>query len=344
MTISSRRPLPCVVALGLSLSLLGGTVGQARAQSASDLATARAFYKEAREARDKGDTKGALEKFKAANALAGTPITALELGRTYALVGQPVEALETWLSVARMKVDAKESDNAKSARTEAATLAEQIGPKVPALVVKIDGLPAGVTPTVTVDGAALPVETLGLPRKLNPGEHTVVARADGVAEETRTATLKEGATETVAITFVRGSTAPVVPPVVPPPRVEKPAPSPVAPSETTRTKTNPLVYVGFGVGAVGVALGAVGGVVAFSEKSKLTPLCEGLVCETSARKIVSSGRTWATVSTIGFIVGGVGVAAGVVGLLTPSKEIVLAPGVKARLTLDPGSVGLEGTF
>jgi allophanate hydrolase subunit 1 len=50
------------------------------------------------------------------------------------------------------------------------------------------------------------------------------------------------------------------------------------------------------------------------------------------------------VSTIGFVVGGVGIAAGVVGLLMPTKELVVAPGMKAHLVLDPGSVGLAGSF
>jgi hypothetical protein len=294
---------------------------------------------------DKGDPKSALEKFKAANALAGTPITALELGRTYALVNQPVEALETWLSVARMKVDPKESDNAKAARTEAASLAQQIAPKIPSLVVKVEGVPNGATPTVTVDGSSVPVEALGLPRKVDPGEHVVVGRLGDGPEEKRTVTLKESESQTVTLAFAG---APAV--VVPPPAVVKPAPEPrndpppPAPRTEERKKTNPIVYIGFGVGAAGLVVGTVGGLVTFSQKGDLDPLCTGLVCDPSARKIVTNARTWATVSTIGFVVGGVGIAAGVVGLLMPSKEIVEVGPVKARLHLDPSSVGLTGTF
>ena len=137
---------------------------------------------------------------------------------------------------------------------------------------------------------------------------------------------------------------PVVPP--PPPPVAKkaePEPEPKTAS-TEKNKTNPIVYVGFGVGAAGIVVGTLGGILTFSNKGDLKPLCDGLVCDTSARKIVSTARTWATVSTIGFVVGGVGIAAGVVGLLMPTKELVVAPGVKAHLVLDPSSVGLAGTF
>jgi len=333
-----------VLGASLVLSALVAAPGRAHAQSAADLASARALYKEARELRDKGDTRAALEKFKAANALAGTPITALELGRTHAQAGQPVEALEAWLSVARMRVDPKESENAKSARAEAATLAEQIAPKIPSLVVKLEDPPPDVT--VTVDGATLPAETLGHPRKLDPGDHTVVARGRGVSDETRAVRLEEGAAETVTIVFPRAralaAPAPSVPAPVPAASAA-PAPRPAS-HEETRARTSPLVYVGFGVGAAGLVVGAIGGGVALAEKGKLGPLCEGLSCDPSAKKIVSSGRTWATVSTVGFVVGGVGVAAGIVGLLMPRREVVVVPGLTARLVLDPGAVGLEGTF
>ena len=152
MTISNKRvrALPLVLFVLASVPFVA-VPRDALAQSASDLASARALYKEARELRDKGDPKGALEKFKAANALAGTPITALELGRTHAQIGQPVEALETWLSVARMKEQPNESENAKAARAEAASLAQQIGSRIPSLVVKVEGAPPGSTPQVTVD-------------------------------------------------------------------------------------------------------------------------------------------------------------------------------------------------
>jgi len=348
MTISNKR----VCALPLLLVFLASVPfvavpREALAQSASDLASARALYKEARELRDKGDPKGALDKFKAANALAGTPITALELGRTHAQVGQPVEALETWLSVARMKEQPNESDNAKAARAEAASLAQQIASRIPSLVVKVEGAPPGSALQITVDGAAIPVETLGQPRKLNPGEHSVVVRTSNGREEKRAVTLKEGESQTVSISIGEGAApAPAVVPVVvaPPPNAEKkPEPTPNA-APTEKSKTNPIVYVGFGVGAAGIVVGTLGGILTFSNKSDLKPLCDGLVCDSSAKKIVSTARTWATVSTIGFVVGGVGIAAGVVGLLMPTKEVVIAPGVKAHLVLDPSSVGLAGTF
>ena len=77
--------------------------------TASDLETARELYKEGRALRDKNDLKAALEKFKGAHALASTPVTGLELGRTHMLLTELVEAREAFLSVAKIPFADKES-------------------------------------------------------------------------------------------------------------------------------------------------------------------------------------------------------------------------------------------
>ncbi|MGA2451387.1 MAG: hypothetical protein ABTD50_22245 [Polyangiaceae bacterium] len=81
---------PSARLLGLSLVLAGslqfGAPSLVFAQephSAADIAQGREFFGEGLALRDKGDIAGALEKFKAAHALAGTPISGLELGRAY---------------------------------------------------------------------------------------------------------------------------------------------------------------------------------------------------------------------------------------------------------------------
>ena len=72
--------------------------------SAADLESARELFKEGREARQNGDLKRALDRFKAAHAYGQTPVTALELGRTHIQLGELVEGREVLLSVARIKV------------------------------------------------------------------------------------------------------------------------------------------------------------------------------------------------------------------------------------------------
>src|SRR5579872_1913830 len=71
----------------------------ARAQSAVDIAQARELFNQGMDLRDKGDASGALAKLQGANALAHTPITGVELGRTLVLLAHLVEAREAFLAV-----------------------------------------------------------------------------------------------------------------------------------------------------------------------------------------------------------------------------------------------------
>src|SRR5688572_2041922 len=130
MTTSSRAiVIACAVGLG-SLALASPLYAQPSEPSAADLESARELYKEGKELRTKGDLKGALEKFKAAHAYGGTPVTGVELGKTHMQLGELVEAREILLSVGRMKVQPDETEKSTAARTEAAELAEQIKPKI----------------------------------------------------------------------------------------------------------------------------------------------------------------------------------------------------------------------
>lgn len=161
--------------------------------SAADLESARELFKEGREARQAGDLRKAIERFKAAHAYGQTPVTALELGRTQMQAGDLIEAREVLLSVARMKVQSDETEKSTAARAEAADLAEDVKKRIPTLSVKLRGVASDAAAQITVDGAVVPVVGLTGIRKANPGKHVVVARA-GAHEETRNVDLEEGKT------------------------------------------------------------------------------------------------------------------------------------------------------
>jgi hypothetical protein len=122
------------------------------------------------------------------------------------------------------------------------------------------------------------------------------------------------------------------PPVTPAP-AEAPAPS--------GARTAGLV-VG-GVGVAGLAVGGIFGIVALTDNSHLRDACGGNVhqCTGDTEKISSTrsaAQTAATVSTIGFIAGGVALAAGVVLFVTaPSSPRHVEVGAAAI----PGGGGLR---
>src|SRR5260370_9639490 len=98
---SARPAFVLFAAIALATALAPQLAfGQSQA-SPSDIAQARELFNQGLHLRDAADLNGALKKFKAAHSLAQTPLTALELGRTYMQVGKLLEARETLLSIAR---------------------------------------------------------------------------------------------------------------------------------------------------------------------------------------------------------------------------------------------------
>src|SRR5688572_1985882 len=170
MTSSNRR------AVALCTFLLIALPGAAHAQrTASDLESARQLYNQGIELRDKGDLKGALDKFRAAHALGNTPLTGIELCRTYATLKMPVEAREVCLGVSRIPPLAQETQRSQEARAEAGKIAEAEKPKIGSVRVRLKNLQPGWEPLVLVDGAAIPAAALGEPRAINPGSHLITA-------------------------------------------------------------------------------------------------------------------------------------------------------------------------
>jgi hypothetical protein len=343
-----------LVALALPLGVAEGSAfAQQQQPSAGDVAQARELYNQGLALRDKGDLPGAIEKLRAAHALASTPITGIELGRTYVSSGKLVEARETLLAVGRIPVSSQETPRSSQARADAAQLAEQVRPRIPTLVVKVSGVPTGAV-AVTIDGAAVPTEALTAPRLVNPGSHQLVATSTSGGSATTQVEVKEGETRTVElkIVFAGDSTAQPAAPA----QSGAPAgggatgsvavsPDTGSPARSSSSLSPVLTFGGFGLAGVGIVVGSVTGVMALSKGSSVKNACDGLDCPRSVDGDLSSGRTLATVSTVSFVAAGVGAALGVTGLLLhPHQE--RAPASTAWVTpwVGPGSAGLSGAL
>jgi hypothetical protein len=103
-----------------------------------------------------------------------------------------------------------------------------------------------------------------------------------------------------------------------------------------------------GIGVAGVVTGAVAGGVAIGQRSRLDERCgpNSHLCPKPLENDVDGYNTLRHLSTVGFLVGGIGVAAGTVLLVT-------APRASSRraasgLTLTPfvgvASAGVRGAF
>lgn len=317
------------LAIVTGAAVLAPTVALA-APTAAEKETARSLVKSARKKRKDGDLKAALKDLEAAHAIMNVPVTGYELGRVQADLGLLVEARDTLLEAGRYKLRKGDSFKIAKARKDAQALAKKVAERIPSVNITLSGT-AAEGADVTLDGKALLAETLGTPMKVNPGEHELVAQ-NGDAKETLRFEVSESEQKDVSLTLDE-----------PEPEPEAPAaPPPVAAPEE---ETNPLVYVGFGVAGVGVVVGSITGIMAMSKFSDVAPQCPDNQCPPETHDDIDSGKTLGTISTISFIVGGVGAAVGVVGLFMPIEVEASAEGdASATLRVGPTFVGVDGRF
>jgi hypothetical protein len=311
----------------------------AQSGESSDASTeeARALYVEGRDLRRQGELEKSLEKFQAAYALHPTPITALEVGRGRALLGKLRAALEVLDAIERMPARANESDKATAARAEARELAAQVRARTPALRVVVDGAGA----RVWVDGEAIPTDQLDH-WLVDPGTHHVEA-AQGDRRVTEDVRVLEGEERAVALRWPAPSSQQVTP--AGPGDAWKAAGSPERPLDTPSSRPNILAYVGFGIGAAGLATGTITGILTLSQASTLKKTCMDGVCPPGAG--LDSTQTLATVSTVSFAVAGGGIVTGIIALAVGGHgpEVRKRKGAAwVRPWLGVAGGGVEGVF
>lgn len=330
-----------VAASALMLVLLAAPSARAAEPSAADRETARTYMADGRAKRDANELRAALRAFEAADAIMHVPTTALEVARTQSMLGLLVEARDAALRIARATPKPGEPPPFVEARTAAQKLAADIEARIPSIRVTVASPPADLT--VSIDGRQLPAIAIGLPRKLDPGDHVIVAKSGGHERTFNVQVLEREAKEVpIDPSAPEPPTATTRPPEVAPPT----APTPEAPP-TRRGPWLTVGIIGLSVGGVGLVLGAVTGVMSISQTHTISSQCTNGTCppmlsdKTDTASDLASARTLALLSDLGFIAGGVLAAAGVtfvvMGSMRSSKPTM-------ALEVGPGSVGLIGRF
>jgi len=302
----------------------------ARAQT-GDNQQAESLFREGREAVDRGDYTTGCAKFAESLRLTQRPGPLLNLANCEEHQGRFVSALAHWTDgIALLPAN---DERVVAARQRVEALSRRI-PRI--TIVLASSAPDGAT--VTLDGAPVSRAALGVPQPMDLGEHVVVAAAPGHTDARSTLILGEG--ERREITVTPGMPAVAPPPVLTPPPIVAPPPPPS--SDGARTAG----FVIGGVGLVGVVVGAITGGMTIGKKSTVDKECDANRCTgLTARDAATAGKTLSTVSTVAFIAGGVGLAAGVVLVLTSGPRRAPTTAVLGAMPM-PGGGGfsLGGSF
>ncbi|MEO5729008.1 MAG: hypothetical protein ABI134_17635, partial [Byssovorax sp.] len=267
-----------------------------------------------------GKWQEALEMFQRAESEFHAVTLVLYMARCQRMRGKLVEAGVLYQQIADEALGAGAPSQFLTAQTQAREELERLRRRIPSLVLVIKGATAGRV-HVTVDGALVRVSE-GASLELNPGEHALVATVEHAAPIHRTVTLNEGATAKLHLTFDEEAEGPPGSSAVP-------------------------ALIVFGVGAVGLGVGAITGALALDEASDLKARCLPTKrCPALDQARADAAGRLADASTIGFIAGGAAVVTGVVLLLVrPSGGAAPRTGASpVRFNVGLGVVTMEGAF
>ena len=334
-----------IVGATIVLTVLTTRAGIAMAApSAAERETARRLMDEGKERTRAGERERALEAYQKAHDIMKVPSTGIALAKAHASLGHLVEARDVALEVVRMPRDNGEPTIFERARREAKELEAHVKPRIPTVRIVVKGGPAT---RVSVDGADVASLLLGEPVAMNPGKHTVVARnADGVEKRSDVDLAERDAKE---IDLALPVPAPVVVTPMPGTAPASAAARDAAPETSRTTAAKVLVFGGFGLAFVGLAVGGVTGALTLSKAGDVKPQCANGICDPAAKGDLDSASSMATISTIGFAAGGAGILCGVVGLLLPrhvetAETALHSSEARTSVWFGPGSMGVRGSF
>jgi hypothetical protein len=329
----------------IALAIVLGSVyaSPARAQSAA----AQALFDEGARLLTAKDYANACPKLEESKRLEPAPGTILALALCHEGLGKTATAWAEFTEALPLARRDRRADREKAATEHIRALEPRLVRIRVTVSTEVPGL------EVRRDAEIVGKPQWGLPVPVDPGSHAIEARAPGKTTWQSTVTTgAEGSTTDVVVPALKDEApaptpapapAPATAPAPAPTSAPAPAPAPAhrpAPEETTQRT---WAYVVGGVGAVGVGVGIVFGLMASSKWSTAKNACPHDACtDPSQLKAGSDAGTFADVSTIAFSAGVAFLGAATVLYLTAPNATPSPSAARIRVapTLSPNSAGI----
>ena len=314
----------------LSIVVLSGLLPATEARAdheAEGTAAAQVLFEEGRAAVKQGDFADACPKFAESQRLDPGIGTLLWLGDCYENLGHTATAWATFkeaAAAAALRHDGREQ--------VARERIDKLEPRIPHLIVLVRGEAAIPNLEVQRDGVPVGHAQWGIAVPVDPGTHTIVARAPGHQEWSQTIRLPAGqSTMDVSVPELEAAPVPASP------AAEGPtAPVQAAPS----SRWSSQYTVAIATGAVAVVAVGLGTYFSFTAKSAYDssnsgqpPHCVNNRCDPAGLHDRSDAFDKAAISTAMFVVSGVTLAGGALLYFTtassPHPSVALAAGPSA---------------
>jgi tetratricopeptide (TPR) repeat protein len=317
----TRGTRTAVFVLSLALSpVLAGTAQAQQLDSVSREA-ASALAVAGLEAYEAGSYEEALDKLEKSYAVARVPTLGLWSARALYQLGRWREAENRYREAVGLSLPDGDRETQQKALVDAQAELAALTPAIPVLVIQVDGARLDQI-ELRVDGQ--PVSSSEPVQRLDPGAHHV----EGVRGEARQALdlqLVANDTRTVLLRF-------------------EPQSAPVAAHDPGHGSwLRPAGWTAVALGGAGVVVGTVGLILAIQKKDEIDhdDACRNNSCAPGKQDLVDSYDSLRTLSTVGYVAGGVLGALGVGALVVGGQE----PGdARAEAVFSPVFTGLRGSF
>ena len=325
----------------------GVFVGEAPAfaDGASDDVAARALFDDARSLMQAGRFAEACPRFEESGRLAPGIGTRFNLADCYEHAGRTASAWAIFLDVAGAARMKHQDDREKVARERAAALEPRLVRLV--IVVPTENRPLGLE--IQRDGTRVGEAQWGVGVPADPGAHLITATAPGRKKWVESANVA-GEKALVSVTVptlaldpdAREGPGSREAPIAAVSGLLDPA---TEPGRGDRQRVVALVAGGLGVVSLGV--GAYFGLRSISKRDAASPHCTGDTCDPDGIRFRQEAINAGSVGTVAFVVGGVGVAAGILLWLTApssprSKKRALQ--VAPEMSASRAGVLVSGSF
>lgn len=309
--------------------------------SAQDAATADALFQRGKEKMERRNYKAAcalfLESYKqdpVPGALHALAVCHVEAGE----VASAVMRIDEYLSIVEKLPPAQRAKHAERAKTASEQRA-LLAPQVPRLTLVLPKeSPSGTR--VILDSVELIPAALGREQPVDPGEHVVTTQAPGGKAKKHRFTILKGEKKRLELSVDEAVPFWVEPLPQPTPQrakqgevTSRPGPiagersiSPVSGAGRDDRGNHAMsgyqsgAFVAGGVGALALVTGIVAGALVFGKKSVIVESCNGTKCTReridAAREAAESAQFLGAMSTAGFVIGGSGLALGMVLFLS----------------------------
>jgi len=234
-------------------------------------------------------------------------------------------------------VDEKLADYApdafREAQDEARGKIADLDAVIPTITVRLAGSGA-----VTMNGEPLSSARIGTPIQVNPGTYELSATGSAERSDSASLTVAEGDRQVAELDVSAPQPAIQPLPGSPPPEGDDGEGIPIWIWPT----------IAYGVGGVGLIMGVAAGGVFVGKQSSLKDACKNdgdgdpNTCPPDQQSKGDSVKTLGNVSTAGWVIAGLGAAAGTVLLFVPLGD--QGPVVSAKLNVGPGWLGVGGRF